>query len=137
MRVQNPISALTSRRWHVLTSRRWDYSSHTSCHITSCHFMSCHITSYYVTSRHIATSKRRDSFWVLMNNVVIVGAKRRDVAGFSSDGKVIKIQYLVLLLTSKLFLLHIYHPRSSHDHTHKEQHWIYTFSYQKSHFQNF
>ena len=123
-------------------SRRWECSTHTSCHVTSRHIMSCHVTSCHVISchvlsRHIATSKRRDSFWVLMNNITILGTKHRNVARFSNDGKVEKIQYLGLLLTSKLFLLHIHHPRSSHDHTHKEQHWIYTFSYQKSNFQNF
>ena len=52
-----------------------------------------------------------------------VGHERRDVAGFFNDGKVVKkIQSLGLLLTSKLFLLDINHPRSSHDHIHKEQH---------------
>ena len=45
-----------------------------------------------------------------------VGHERCDVARFSSDGKVVKIQSLGLLLTSKLFPLHINHPRSSHDH---------------------
>ena len=80
-------------------------------------------------------------FWVRMNNVMTLGAnvatlleiyeqhrdvghERHDVAGFSRDGKVAKIQSLGLLLTSKLFLLHINHHRSSHDHLHKEQHWI-------------
>ena len=53
-----------------------------------------------------------------------VGHERQDVVGFSSDGKVVKIQSLGLLLPSKLFLLHINHHRSSHDHIHKEQHWI-------------
>ena len=53
-----------------------------------------------------------------------VGHERRDVAGFSSDRKVLKIQSLGLLHTSKLFLLHFNHLRSSHYHKRKEQHWI-------------
>ena len=40
-----------------------------------------------------------------------VGHKCRDVAGFSRDSKVVKIQSLGLLPTSKLFFLHIKHPR--------------------------
>ena len=51
-----------------------------------------------------------------------IGHECRNVAGFSSDGKVDKIQSLGLLPTSKLFLLHINHPRSSHDTINKEQH---------------
>ena len=42
--------------------------------------------------------------------------KRHDVAVFSSDEKVAKIQSLGLLHTSKLLFLHINHPRSSHNH---------------------
>ena len=74
-----------------------------------------------------------------MNNVATLGAnvatlleiyeQRRDfghechgVVGFSSDEKNVKIPYLGFLITSKLFLLHINHPRSSHDHTYEEQH---------------
>ena len=53
--------------------------------------------------------------------------KRRNVAGFSKDGEIVKIPSLGLLITFKLFLHHINHPRSSHDHIHEEQHWIYTF----------
>ena len=53
-----------------------------------------------------------------------VGHERRDVAGFSSDKKVVKIQSLGLLHISKLFFLHINHPRSSHDHIQQGQHWI-------------
>ena len=79
----------------------------------SSHFMSYHITSCHVTSRR--TSKRHD---VLGSNDqrLDVGHERHDVAGFSSDGKLVKIQSLGLLFTSKLFLVHINHPRSSHDH---------------------
>ena len=50
-----------------------------------------------------------------------VGHERRDIVGFSSNGKVVKTQSLGLLPTSKLFLLHISDRRSSHDHIHKEQ----------------
>ena len=56
-----------------------------------------------------------------MNNVVTlleiyeerrdVGQEHRNIDRFSNDGKVVKIQYLGLLRTSKLFLLHINHPR--------------------------
>ena len=53
-----------------------------------------------------------------------VGHERGNVAEFSSDEKVTKIKSLGLLHTSKLFLLHINHPISSHDHIHQEQHWI-------------
>ena len=53
-----------------------------------------------------------------------VGHERRDIVGFSSNWKVAKTQSLGLLPTSKLFLLYISHPRSSHDHIHKEQQWI-------------
>ena len=53
-----------------------------------------------------------------------VGHEHRDVARFFGDEKVAKIQSLGLLHTSKLFLLHINHPRSSHDHIHQEKHWI-------------
>ena len=53
-----------------------------------------------------------------------VGHKRHDVVGFSSNDKVVKIQSLGFLLTSNLFLIHINHHRSSHDHIHKEQHYI-------------
>ena len=53
--------------------------------------------------------------------------ERCDVAGFSNKGKSIKIQSLGLLITSKLLLLCTNHPRSSHDHIHDEQHWIYIF----------
>ena len=111
----------------------------------SCQFTSRHITSHHVLSCHVATSKcrnvlgsdeqRRDvNVTTLGANVATlleiyeqrrnVGHKRRDIARFSSNRKVVKIQSLGLLLTSKLFPLHINHPRSSHDHIHKEQHWI-------------
>ena len=93
-------------------------------------------------SRHVTTSKCRDvatlrHFWVQMNNIANVatlleiyeqrrdvGHERRDVAGFSSDEKVTKIKFLGHLHTSKLFLVHINHPRSSHDQILQEQHWI-------------
>ena len=118
-----------------------------SSYFRSHHVASCHITSHHDTSQH----RNVAMFWVWMNNVVTlleiyekrrdvgherrnVGHERRDVAGFSSNQKVGKIQSLGLLHTSKLFLLHINHPRSSHDHILQEQHWIQTFSYQKSHF---
>ena len=100
------------------------------------HNLSRHITSHLVMSCHI-TSRRSDVFWVRMNNVATlldiyeqrrdVGHERRDIARFSNERKNVKIPSLGLLITSKLFLLHINHPRSSHDHIHEEQHWIYTF----------
>ena len=46
--------------------------------------------------------------------------EHRDVVGFSNDGKIIKIPSLGLLRTSKLFFLHLNHPRSSHDHIHED-----------------
>ena len=53
-----------------------------------------------------------------------VGHERRNVGGFSSDQKVAKIQSFGLLQTFQLFLLHINHPRSSHDHILQEKHRI-------------
>ena len=113
--------------------------------------MSHRVTSHQVMSHHVATSKCRNvgmsrrcnvaTFWVWMNNVATldanvatlleiyeqrhdVGHERHDVAGFSSDQKVEKIQSLGLLHASKLFLLHINHPRSSHYNILQEQHCI-------------
>ena len=70
-----------------------------------------------------------------MNNVTTlleIYEQRRNVAGFSNDEKVAKIQSLGLLHTSKLFFLHVTHPRSFHDHIHQEKHWILTFSYKNT-----
>ena len=50
--------------------------------------------------------------------------ERRNVTGFSNYEKIVKIPSLGLLISSKLFILHINHPRSSHDHINEEQHWI-------------
>ena len=73
--------------------------------------------SHHITSRHFATSLGSDE---QRHDVGCqrcdVGHECRDVAGFSNDDKVAKIQSFGLLHTSKLFLLHINHPRSSHDH---------------------
>ena len=79
--------------------------------------------SYHVTSRlNVLGSdeQHREQSSDVGHERRDVGHERRDVAGFSSNKKVAKIQSLGLLLTSKLFLLHINHPRSSHDHIHKE-----------------
>ena len=135
---------VTSPRRNVGTSQRRECLTQTSCQVTS-HYIMSH-PSHHVMSRH--------TFWVWMNNVVTLGAnvvtlleiyeqrrnvghERHDVARFFSDEKDTKTQYLGLLSTSKLFPLYINHPRSSHDHIHKEKHWILTFPYQKSHLRNF
>ena len=65
------------------------------------------------------TLERRDVFWAQMNNVATllgfyeqrrdVEHGRRDVVGFSNDGKLIKILTLGLLISSNLFLLHNNH----------------------------
>ena len=131
----------TSPRYEARTSSRRDVgvfdSNIMSSHIGSNHVTSRHSTSHHVTSQHLNVA----TFWVRMNNVATleanvatsreiydqchdVGHEHRDVAGFSNDKKVTKIQSLGLLHTSKLFLLHIFHPRSSHDHILQEQHWI-------------
>ena len=122
----------TSRLWHVLTPQRHHIATLGvfDSNVMSSHFTSHHVTSYHVTSlqvtshRNIKTSQccSVKTFWVRMNNVATLGTNVATLLSFSSDEKVAKIQSLGLLLTSKLFLLHINHPRSSHDHIHKEQH---------------
>ena len=98
-----------------------------SSHLTSYHVTSCHVTSQH---QNVVTLERRDvrhqhrDVSGIFEQRRDVGHECRDVAVFSSDEKVLKFQSLGLLLTSKLFLLHINHLRSSHDHIHKEQHWI-------------
>ena len=137
----------TSRRCNVVTSLRWYVAT---LGVSDSNVMSSHFVSHHITSQH----RNVATFWVRMNNVVTflanvvtlleiyeqrldVGHEHCNVAGFSNDKKVAKIQSLGLLHTSKLFLIHINHLRSSHDHIQKEQYWIYTFSFQKFHFRNF
>ena len=110
------------RHWECLTQMSFQV---TSSHVKSLHVTSCHVTSHYVTSqyRNFVTLQRRDVLGSDKQRRNIVH-QCRDVAGFSSDGKVAKIQSLGLLPTSKLFIFHSNHPRSSHDHINKEQHWI-------------
>ena len=128
MRVQNPLppshrDVEMSRRHHVVTFGVFD-SNVMSSHITSSHVMSQH--------RNVAM------FWIRMNNVAMflanivtlleiyeqrhdVGHERRDVAGFSNDKKVAKIQSLGLLHTLTILdhLMTIYNnnTRSKYFHT--------------------
>ena len=127
----------TSRCWGVLLKHHVESHQVTSRRIVSHHVTSCHITSRHVTTQH----RNVTTFWVWINNVAAldanvatlleiyeqrrdVGHERHDVAEFSSNHKVSKIQSLGLLHTLKLFFLHINHPRSSHDHILQEKHWI-------------
>ena len=126
----------TSPRRHVAMLERRDVGTSLRRHVATflrvfdLNVMSSHFTSHHVMSRLITTTKRRDVLGSDEQNRNVVrqrrdiGHERRNVAGFSNDGKVAKIQSLGLLPTSKLFLFHINHPRSSYDLIHKEQHWI-------------
>ena len=122
---------VTSRRHHVATLERRDVGVFDS-NVMSSHFRSHHVALCHIVSHHVTTFDANVA--TLDANVVTlleiyeqrheVGHERRDVAGFSSNQNDAKIQYLGLLQTSKLFLLHINHLRSSHDHILQERHWI-------------
>ena len=90
------------------------------------HNVMSYVTSHRVMTCHV-TLQHRDVFWVRLNNIATLDAnvamlleiyeqrrdirhERHDVIRFSGNRKVVKIQSLGLLLTSKLFFLHINHP---------------------------